>query len=115
MPRLSDLYLAEADLTLEVGDKQIQVRYRPGVYTEAYEARLMAASQASASPTGIDDLNQLLCDVLVRADLTDDEDQPIPLTRAALAEKLPLPVSVAVSGALMKALRGGEALSAARK
>lgn len=115
MPRLSNMFAAIGDITIGAGATTITGSYRPGVYTEAYEAKLLAASKASPSITGIDDLNQLLCDVFVRWDLTDDNDEIIPLTREALAEALPLVASQAISQALMKALRGGEAIRAAQK
>lgn len=114
MAKLSEAFPEEVPVKVELGAIAVEMVVRPGVYTEAYEAELLAASKASPSPTGADDINHLLCDLVVSWDLEDDAG-PLPLTVENLRLRLPYAVGKPLAAAVVRAVsQVGEAPTAGK-
>lgn len=88
MPKLSELLADSARLTIEFPGADVHVTYRPGVYTRELEASLTGLEELP-NEEARDRCDELLSALIADWDLTDEDEQPIPLKRGMIADKVP--------------------------
>ncbi len=108
--RVSHLVANQADIHLDFGDgDDLTITYRPGLVNERTLAMLSIGdiSDAAQLTDMMARFNAELCRLIVRWDLTDDNDVVIPLTPEALSA-LPLVLRITLLTEIAKDLRVGE-------
>lgn len=88
MPRLSELLANSASLTIEFPGADVRVTYRPGIYTRELEASLNGLEELP-NDEACDRCDEILSALIADWDLTDEDEQPIPLKRGMIADKVP--------------------------
>lgn len=107
--RLSEAVSPARTIPVPFVNATLQVEYRPMSYTpEELDAMQAKALEAKDAKAGVDSMIDSMLNLLVGWDLTDDEDNPIPVTREGL-RKVPLNVYTAITQAVAKdQAAGGE-------
>lgn len=89
MPRLSELLGDESEIVVSFPAADVHITYRPSVYTRTFEAQLNSLDTIETDEEARDKCDDLLSQLIVSWDLTDEEDEPIRPKRGEIAEKVP--------------------------